>query len=609
MPTITLKARYGTWYRADNPGVVMFNKRSYLAMRGSGPDMKAFLYFSNPFNLPNAIVTSAKLRLYVRGGTTNTGTRTVTAKRPATGMAFRYLNYYSRPTTYRGAYGTSTTTGALGGSSVLEFDLTNDLQYIAKGSPFYGYELSTDAPFTMVVDGANSARPPELVITYSYPPTAPRDLSPAQGRAVSIPKPHVGFTYYDTQGLEKVSAVQVQTSAGSSFTSVAWDSGQVASSVPSLDLAQTTFPAMTSGQTRWWRVRAKSSVGIWSDWSQPTSFKYVPLPVVTITNPEASFSDPTPPITWTVDVPYVQWAASFRKIRSNGSQKIIEHSGRRTGSPDMWTPAEGAGQDGATYRIYVDVYDSVEREATPGAPIFGNAQLNTTFEPSSTVPAPTALTVESDYPRPEAVLSWRHTQLPDAWRIYRDDVLLATMPGVDTRLGATNRHEFRALAPAGEHTWRIRAVVNGKASYGSSATVATEFRGTWLFDEDGVAVCIQDDREHDMKYVEVSAIHEPLGSDRVVVVTQALRGLEGTLDGLLTGLKGQDETPELWRKNLLEFKQSPATQRTLVIEDQVIPVIIRNVTVKQAPKRARSWIASFEFYQQGGLPFDSSLGG
>lgn len=148
----------------------------------------------------------------------------------------------------------------------------------------------------------------------------------------------------------------------------------------------------------------------------------------------------------------------------------------------------------------------------------------------------------------------------------------------------------------------MRAIVNGQTSSAITATATVDFKGTWLFDDEGRAVCIQDDRDHDMTMPEVSALHEPLGSDRVVVITQALRGYEGNVSGLITELKGQPEQATTWRANLLAFKSEPTAIRTLVIEDQAFPVIVRNVQLKQAPKR-HGWLASFEYYQQGGLLF------
>ncbi len=199
------------------------------------------------------------------------------------------------------------------------------------------------------------------------------------------------------------------------------------------------------------------------------------------------------------------------------------------------------------------------------------------------------------------MLAWTRPVVPDFWAIYRDGKLLERVPGPDLFVSGTT-YSYRDFPARGTHTWNVRAIVNGKTSASTAATATVDFRGTWLFDDEGRAVCIQDDREHDMTMPEVSALHEPLGSDRVVVITQALRGYEGDVSGLITELKGQPETAATWRANLLAFKSDPTAIRTLVIEDQSFPVVVRNVQLKHAPKRY-GWTASYEFYQQGGTLF------
>ena len=167
----------------------------------------------------------------------------------------------------------------------------------------------------------------------------------------------------------------------------------------------------------------------------------------------------------------------------------------------------------------------------------------------------------------------------------------------------TTTYRYRDYASRGSHQWNVRAVVNGKTSASTAATATVDFRGTWLFDEDGRSVCIQDDKDHAMTMPEASAVHAPLGSDRAIIITQALRGYEGDITGLITRLVGQSESVATWRANLLDFKSEPYAVRTLVMEDLAMPVVIRNVQLRGAPKRD-GYLASYEFYQQGDLLFD-----
>lgn len=611
MPYVQVKARYGTWYRSDEPASAKYNKTSYLALRASGPTMHSYVYFSNPFNFPRAKVLEAKLYFYMQHGTTNPGTRTLSVQRVANGLNFTQMNYNNRPTQFTGSTYNKSTTGPLSAQHQFEIDVTADLQAVANGASFYGYIITTTAPFVIQLHGAMTTYPPTLFVRYAYPPTPPQDLSPAQGRAVGITKPFLGFSYYDTAGEEKITGLRVQTSATSGgFGSPAWDSGQLAASTPGLDLSTTSFPARTANQTTWWRVQVRSSAGEWSPWSTPTPFKYVPHQTVTITNPTGTtFSDPTPPITWTSTGTQARWAASLRVLRDGVVAETVDHSGVRTGAAGTWTPAKGAVKVGLAHRIAVDVYDSVDREATPGDRLYASDHVDTIFTPSGTVATQTGLTVESNYPRPEVTLKWNRTELPDRWRIYRDADLVADLPGTATRVGSTTAHTYTTRSGAGEHVWAVRAMVNGKVSNtGGTVTHRTDVLGTWLFDDEGRSVCVQDDREHDAAYAEVSVVHEPLGSGRVVVVTQALRGYEGTLSGLLVPLKGQAETPDEWRRNLLLWKSQPGIELTMVYEGDVFPVVLRKINVKGAPLR-RGHAAEFEFYQQSGTPFSTTMGG
>lgn len=610
MPTVKLKARYGTWYRSDSPKFVFYNFRTYLAVRASGPVMHSYLYFTNPFpTIPGVKVTSAKLRLWMQGGTTNTGTRTISVQRVGRGLNFTTMTYDTRPTVFAGPTSSVQTTGPLSAKHMFELDVTADLAAVAAGATFYGYIITTTAPFTIQLYGANgSTLQPELQVDYTVPPSKPRDLSPAMGRAVGLAKPYLTFNYYDTNGSEKVSAVQVQTNPTNSFTTPAWDSGEVATPEAALDLADTTHPGVAANATMWWRVRAKSAAGVWSLWSDPTSFVYRVKPTVTMTNPGATFTDPTPPITWTYSSPtgsaQKRWRAALY-VEQNGRWVTVDHSGERVGADTAWTPTKPASfnayDPNARHRAVVDVWDSYNREETPGDRAFASASRVATFQQGTGVVAPTGLAVALDYPRPDAVLTWARTETPDFWAVYRDGKLLERLPGPDLAAGGTS-YTFRDFPARGAHTWTVRAIVNGQTSAAITATATVDFKGTWLFDDEGRAVCIQDDRDHDMTMPEVSALHEPLGSDRVVVITQALRGYEGNVSGLITELKGQPEQATTWRANLLAFKSEPTAIRTLVIEDQAFPVIVRNVQLKQAPKR-HGWLASFEYYQQGGLLF------
>lgn len=615
---IRLKARYGTWYRSDNPTFKFYNYRTYLAIRSSGPVMHSYLYFTNPFPSVKGIkVQDARIRVWLQGGTTNTGTRSVSIQRVGKSFGFADVTYNTRPQVFAGKTVSVQTTGPLSGKHMFEFNVTEDLQAVASGATFYGYIITTTAPFTIQLYGANgSTLQPELEIDYTTPPAKPTGLSPGQGRVIGTTHPYLTFDYNDNNGSTRLQRVQVQINTSNNWTTPLWDSGQVLSNEAGLFLPETTYQGLTPNSTGWWRVRAQSRTGVWSDWSAGTSFTHRAKPSVLFTAPGNTFSDPTPPIAWTYSSPTNSPQAKWRVTVSEdpSGRRVVDTSGIVSGAADSWTPKKPVTDSGQRYYFQVDVWDSYNREAVPNSTVEASTERYSTWAPDATLDPPYQGALALAYPRPDATLTWRRNEMPDFWAIYRDGKLLVRVPGddlqVDPPAGApitgdpSTYYAFKDYAPRGNHRWDIRALVNNKTSAPVTLTGVVDFKGTWLFDADGSGVCLQDDREHNATMPEVSAVHEPLGASRAVVITQALRGYEGTLSGLITPLKGQKESSTTWRNNLLAYKSTPSERRTLVIEDMAFPVVIRNVQVKGAPKRPNgTWQASYEYYQQDGFLF------
>lgn len=607
MPEVKLAARYSSWYRSDNPTFVFYNYRTYMALRSSGPAMQSVVYFTNPFTLPKMSVVSAKLRFTMVGGTTNTGTRSISIQRLGRGVNFTKMTYNTRPTVFAGTTKSVSTTGPLGDRHVFEFDVTSDMQAIASGAPFYGWIVTTTAPFVISLHAHNSKYPPQLVMNYTIPPTMPKELSPSAGRVVGLAKPYVTFSYFDSSGSDEFSAVRLQTSPSSGFGTISWDSGTVLTGGAGLELSTTNYPGATEGVPVFYRVMVRNMAGVWSSWSTPTSFVYQRHPTIAITNPTpgGTFSDPTPTIGWTYSSPTGSPQGKYRvrvhREDARGRLTLVQDSGLQAGAADNWTPSKA--NSGPKGWFELEVWDSYNREATiddfGGSKIVGWASFSPVTGP---VPPPLNLAHNIQYPRPEVNLTWERADAPDFWTLYRDGEFVFKVPGPDL-LVAPGKYAYRDYAPKGNHNWTVRAIVNGQYSVKVTINGDVDFKGIWLYDEDGSAVCLQDDREHNLTMPEVFAVHEPLGSSKAVVVTQALRGYEGTLEGLITELKGAGEAPEVWRANLLRFKSSPSTLRTLVLEDLVLPVCTSDIQIKGAPGR-RGWRASFSVYQQDDFLFD-----
>ena len=618
MTVSTLPVRYVTWVGSGAPAKNWFGKTGYLSVRGGSPAEQAFLFFTSPFSAAGANVLSAKVRLRTRA-ITGTGTHTLRLTMVNQGLRFGSMTWNNRPTQYRGASVTVSKTGALAENTVWEFDVTNLLQQVADGAPFYGLRIDTTVAERVLVQGAmTSALNPQLVVDWTLAPKPPASLSPSAGRVVGLQKPVLRWDFYDHAGNEYLKAIQVQTSTSPTFATVSWDSGAIDTSWCTLNLSETTFPAPASGAVTYWRVRNQDRAGLWSGWSAVTSWTYRALPSVTITAPSAAaptVTDPTPTFGWSYSSPtgspQTRWATSVRKKDAAGRWVVVEASGTRVGNDNNWSASKNLATSGQ-YRFIVDVYDGYQREATTGDPGRASAVQDFTYVTTSTVTPPTNLTATNDYPEPGTTLTWKAAAAPDWWVIYRGDMLLARYPGPDLVNGAAPNYRIRdAIPPNGEHTWRVYAISNGKTSVAATVTGEERHVGTWLCDEDtGLGVCIQNDTDHDMAMPEVSSVHEVLGSDRVVLITEAQRGYEGTITGGLYDVLGMpaNHNAKAWRANLLGFKADPGARLRLLLEDLSFPVVVRNITVKGDTKHHGEWLASFEFFQTDELIFDSVLG-
>jgi hypothetical protein len=267
-------------------------------------EVRWLLYYTRPFPL-NATIIDAKVVLY-SASTAQTGTLTLTAKRLNTPVSFSKVTWATRPITYYSGTATSTKTGPVALNAQWDFDVTAMMQSVSLGDPWYGLEISTASldPGLRFFGPtyANTALRPRLEITWSDTPDRPRSLAPSGGRAISGTKPIVRGDYVDITGDVAMQAIQVQTSASTSFTSPTFDSGTVTSSVPELDLSTTAFVALTDGQVVYWRMRVQDAAGLWSEWSDVADFNRDTKGTLTLTSPSSgtpTAEHPTPPISWT----------------------------------------------------------------------------------------------------------------------------------------------------------------------------------------------------------------------------------------------------------------------------------------------------------------------
>lgn len=308
MGSATLRNLLGTYVSQLYPSTVNDPSSSMYVRNWTGQTCYAYAYWGRPFPL-GATITRATLYLTFAPKPIS-GTLSVTASRLKETAKFSRMTYNNRPTSiYAGSAAVGTLTGTWTGANTMAIDITAQMQAVADGDKWYGYRLTStwsNTAYSPKFASPQSVTPshrPYVEIEWSDAPDKPTSLAPAGGHIVSTATPILRFDYTDVSGSTDLAGCQVQVGLSATFNSPSYDSGQVAADSPQFDLTDSGWAA-TEGVTSYWRVRVQDGAGLWSSWSAAASFKYKPLPTVTLINPapgpdfDSEISDPTPPIIW-----------------------------------------------------------------------------------------------------------------------------------------------------------------------------------------------------------------------------------------------------------------------------------------------------------------------
>lgn len=604
MTTTRVTAGIDTGSRQDYPTTNLSTRTSFNLRTGPTYGF-AYIWLKNPAPR-GATILSAVLRVY---GYADWGgaSVTLTAQKIAANWKASQMLYANRPATTGPAVSVSHVARATGVEWA--FDVTAIMQAVTDGGPYYGFRISSDNGAWRLIyalENSDTRYRPTLEVTWSDAPDAPTTLSPSNGNVISLTKPTLRFNYADVSGSVTLAAVQVQIDPAANWAAPAFDSGMVVTGDPQLDLSTTTYAGLAANATTWWRVRVQDGAGLWSAWSVAQSFKRVALGVATITNPAAIpnnfVSEWTPPLAWTFSVTQSAWRLAIA-LDSNPSVQIYD-TGRRTGTDSGLTlPAGVLKNSGAVYRMTLDLYDTQPRESTPGDPNYVRTVLAFTFAESATVAPVLALAATQIGIAPFTTLTWTRSTAPDSFSVTRDGVVVESGMTAASLLvsGTSYKYVDRTAGPNVSHTWRVQAVVNGVGSISASvvATVASPI--VWLIDVDeSRAVPLVDVTPSSMGMADVAAVYTPIGASSVTRITQAQRGLEGGLSGLVTDFAGM--TAKDLVAILLDFKKTPALPLRLAIGNQSIRVIVGNISLVPTPDGAGpdDRLFSFDFWALDG---------
>lgn len=114
------------------------------------------------------------------------------------------------------------------------------------------------------------SQPTRFTYPPAQPPARPVNLTPKAGQVIAPYTVTLGCSAYAGQAPNLQPMAQWQVAVVPDFSTIEFDSQPTASAMTSIELPKQMIYLDT---TYWWRVRHRDPRGLWSDWSQPTSFK------------------------------------------------------------------------------------------------------------------------------------------------------------------------------------------------------------------------------------------------------------------------------------------------------------------------------------------------
>lgn len=608
MTSSVVRAGVDTWVWATKPKK-NFNSGKWL--RVALDAREGLIRLKSPVP-KNATVLEAKLVLQQVDAVS--GAHNISARRVTEKWNVNTVTWDRKPPA--GGVTASVTKTGPAADAIWELDVTTILQAVANGEPNYGIRLTSSNGNEIKFHSMNSSRKrPYLRVTWTTRPDAPTLLQPAFG-AVTAAKPILTCDYSDRSGSTDLTALQVQIDPENDFTGgIGWDSGTVPVDVPSLDLAATSYPGLAAGATTYWRVRVQDGDGLWSDWSDSAPISRIAKGTLSITNPAASpndyVSEFTPPIVWSFSLP--QTHAQVRIAPAANPKKILHDSGKILTSVTSYTVPKDVLSDNEDYRVTVRAWDNVEREATPGDPVYVEATRDFAVAYDATVTPPSSLAATVPAGTPWVDLTFARGTAPDTWTVLRDGIAIETdletsdlTPGPG--IGGQPSWIWRDLTarPEIEHTYQVLAEVNGKLSAGGpTAVVTTTGEAIWLADPVTGATVVLGGLGFDTTQEDYAETYAVIGSTEIVRSVMGLNGLSGSIDDAWLRTRDGYDWQDL-EATIYDFKSRPADQFRLVLADLNIPVVLGNVKVAPAPSTMTGQVikaVSFTWWQTGEHPF------
>lgn len=586
--------------------------RIWVSGGADGNTQQGFMFFTMPFPMGAQVPTA---NLILQSANAVTGTLTVVIEAVTAQWKAGKLNWNNRPA-ITATNSVSVTKTNPGVGTVWQFNLQPMIQAASTSGVWWGFRIRTsnDPPIQFYSAQANSDLRPELDITWTDAPEPPDELSPAGGRAVSVTKPILSFNFTDVAGNTEINAMQVHYkatntgwTAAAGFSSPSWDSGTQSVSSPSLDTNTVVGAPALTGTVTYWTVRVQDGSGVWSQWSDPESMKYIAQPTVTLDNPPNAtpsvVNDATPPVLWTI-TGGTQSAYKVIVTAKDDPTKILWNSGKvSTTLDDTAIPAgilKGHSADNYFYHIDVYIWDNnaSQREKNGSNPIYVLLSRDFQFDPGATAAVSSASAAQVT-PYPWVDVSFSRSSAPDEFNIYRDTELIDSVLASSVSIGGTNyKYRDKTPSPRVSHTWSVQAVVNQVTGPKvATGAVTTRLLAPLMMELDGTNPIYFLNPNVDPQSLNIQEVQQPVNAPPVLV-TQYQGGYQGHLDGVLSDGVLTGVTARAMRDIFKKWKRHAGDTYYLYLVDEVLQIVPYNMTYKpRAVTEGILYDVSFDFFE------------
>lgn len=606
------------------------NRRMIVANGGgSGTTAYAYLTFARPFPFRAKIISATlTFRTWAisEGGTHTFRVRPVTSK-----FAHSRVTWSNRPSDDGTRVKQQSKTGTFPLHEEWTFDVTEDMQRVSDGVPWYGWQISTlDSIQRSIVaqDAEYVSRgfEPVLSVEWSDQPDEPASLNPDEG-VVGTPVPALSFEYLPLDQDSTMQKVHVQfASSERGFAVPTWDSGEVDWTNPTVYPEEIGYTGATEGTKVFWRIRVMDQGG-WSFWSPVAEFVYHPEPELTMTAPAGEgppigdgdsfafrgyITDSTPQISWIMPEQAAYHVTVAYADDTFSAADWLWSSGVVESTDNVIEVPEGViRRDDVDYRIIVRVFDDHPRISVANDHYtYSGARIIVSLTDDPAITGITDRVAEQIPGTPAVKITWARQAAADGYQIIQDRIndigksrriIIARLSHEDVvQPDGTFEYIDHTAPPRTPYRYSIYPVENGKRGVGAfTNALTTRMPGIWLV-MPGFSLAIAGDDQGDWDLPESSTAHQVIGAPAPTIIREDHRGYASSLSGILLdegtlqpGLSAQKK-----HDRFLEIKADPRGAR-LVIADLNIPVVLSNMNVYPTPDGTQSYLCSFDFWQSG----------